>query len=73
MEDNVIIKNFTIRNSGGKQDNAGIKINSENNQITNCIFYRTKTGIFVNYTRNNTINNCIFHTNGDGIYLKSSN
>jgi parallel beta-helix repeat protein len=69
---NVNICNFSIRNSGGYMDNAGIKIDSDNNQITQCIFYRTKTGIYVNKTSNNQIIDCIFHTNGEGIYLKSA-
>ncbi len=68
---NVHISNFSIRNSGGYANNAGIKVNSEYNQITQCIFYRTKTGIYVNKTNNNEIIDCIFHTNGGGIYLKS--
>ena len=72
IEDHVTIYNFTIRNSGGYIDNAGIKLNSENNLITECTIYRTKTGIYVNNTSNNEINNCTFHTNGEGIFLKSS-
>ncbi len=71
-KENVIIRNFTIRNSGGYKNNAGIKIDSENNQIINCIFYRTKTGILVNESKNNKIINCTFHTNGEGIFFKSS-
>jgi len=72
IKDRVTIKNFTIRNSGGYKENAGVKIESKDNLITQCIFYRTKTGIYVNETDNNEINNCTFHTNGEGIYLKSS-
>ncbi|UCD14002.1 MAG: right-handed parallel beta-helix repeat-containing protein [Thermoplasmatales archaeon] len=72
IEDYVSINNFTIRNSGGYMHNAGIKVESKNNLITNCIFYRTKTGIYVNNTGYNEITNCIFYTNGEGIYLKSS-
>lgn len=72
IEDNVSIENFTIRNSGGYTNNTGIKLDSENNIITNCIFYRTKTGIYLNKTNYNEINNCTFYTNGEGIYLTSS-
>jgi len=71
IKNNVNICNFSIRNSGGYMNNAGVKIDSEYNQITQCIFYRTKTGIYVNKTNNNDIIDCIFHTNGEGIYLKS--
>ncbi len=72
IKDSVTIKNFTIRNSGGYKDNAGVKIESKDNLITRCTFYRTKTGIYVNEADNTEINNCTFHTNGEGIYLKSS-
>jgi parallel beta-helix repeat protein len=68
--DNVSIINFTIRNSGGFMGNAGIKIQSEDNQIKNCIITRTKTGIIL-YNSNNLVNDCIFHTNGEGIFIKS--
>ncbi|MCK5459467.1 MAG: right-handed parallel beta-helix repeat-containing protein, partial [Thermoplasmatales archaeon] len=72
IKDAVTIKNFTIRNSGGYKNNAGVKIDAKDNLIVQCIFYRTKTGIYVNETTNNEINNCTFYTNGEGIYLKSS-
>jgi len=73
IEDNVNIKNFTIRNSGGYKENAGIKIDSNNNSIEDCKFYRTKSGIYINNCNYNQINRCLFHTNGEGIYIKSSN
>ena len=41
--ENVRISNFTIRNSAGYKDNAGLLINNGNNSIDNCIFYNTKT------------------------------
>ena len=61
VKDYVTITNFTIRNSGGYIENAGIIIDSQYNLISQCIFYRTKTGIYVNGTINNEINNCIFY------------
>jgi parallel beta-helix repeat protein len=70
--DNVNIENFTVRNSGGYTSNAGIKLDSKNSIISKCIFYRTKSAVFVNNTFNNEIKNCIFHTNGEGLYIKSS-
>lgn len=70
--DNVTIENLTFRNSGGNLDNAAIKINSNNNIIKNCIFDRTKTGIYLNYSENNFISNSLFHNNGEGIYLKQT-
>jgi parallel beta-helix repeat protein len=72
IKDAVTIKNFTIRNSGGYKNNAGVKIDAKDNLIIQCIFYRTKTGIYQNTTGNNEINDCTFYTNGEGIYLRSS-
>jgi len=73
VENYVTIEQFTIRNSGGHMDNAGIKLDSWSNVIRKCTIYRTKTGVYVNGTNDNEIDNCTFHTNGEGIYLKSSN
>jgi parallel beta-helix repeat protein len=70
---NVILKNFTIRNSGGYIDDSGINVKSENNTFQDCIIYRTKTGILLNQTKKNKIENCTFHTNGEGISVKLSN
>lgn len=70
--ENVRISKFTIRNSGGYNDNAGIKISSDNNQVMNCIIHRTRTGMHVEKSDNNEISNCLFHTNGEGILLKTS-
>jgi parallel beta-helix repeat protein len=70
--DDVTITNLTVRNSGGHLYNSGIKIQSKNNLINNCIIYRTKTGIYLNNAENNVISNCFFHTNGDGIYFKGT-
>jgi parallel beta-helix repeat protein len=72
-QDSTRISNFTFINSGGFNDNAGVIINSEFNQISNCIMSRLKSGIIINSKSNNIINNCIFHTSGDGIFVKSSN
>jgi len=70
--DNVIIENFTIRNSGGYNNDAGIGIESNNVTIKNSTIYRTKTGIYFNHTTENTIQNCTFSTNGDGMFLNIS-
>jgi len=73
IEDNINIENFTIRNSAGHKENAGIKIESESSQIKNCKFYRTKSGINIHKSNYNQITGCIFHTNGEGIFINSSN
>jgi parallel beta-helix repeat protein len=66
-----VIKNLTVRNSGGYASNAGIKIYSKKNVLANLTIYRNNIGIFIN-ERNNTIINCTFHSNGEGIYINSS-
>ena len=73
VEDGLYIEKFTIRNSGGFKDNAGIKLISNNNTIKDCKFYRTKSGVYINNSFDNKIKDCIFHTNGEAIYIKSSN
>jgi len=72
IEDCAAIINFTIRNSGGYIGNAGVKFNSNNNLIKNCIIYRTKTGIYLDNSSFNEIDNCTVHTNGGGVILKTS-
>ncbi len=71
-QNNVKISNLIIRNSGGKSNNAGIKLSSDNNLIENCEIYRTKTGIIIDESQDNVISNCKFHTNGEGVYFYSS-
>jgi parallel beta-helix repeat protein len=73
LEDRVSIINLTIRNSGGYLGDAGILFESNYNLISNCIIYRTKTGIYINENNEHEINNCTFRMNGEGIFLKSSN
>lgn len=63
IHDYVSINNFTIRNSGGYRGNAGIEISSDNISISDCIIYRTKTGIYAGDVSNCEINNCTFYTN----------
>ena len=70
--DNVYIRRFTIRNSGGYQGNAGITINANTTTITECTVYRTRTGISVQNSSETIITNCRFHTNGYGIAFSSS-
>ena len=68
----VTLQNFTIRNSGGYVGNVGVKLQSDNNLIKNCIIYRAKTGIYAISSSFNRINNCTFHNNGEGIFFTSS-
>jgi len=65
--DNVRIQRFTIRNSGGYTEDAGITVTSKNVTITECTIYRTRTGIAIHNASGVTITNSKFYTNGYGI------
>ena len=66
------IRNITIQNSGSNKDNAGIKIKEGNASISQCIFKKTKTGIYLDSVSDIQISNCLFYQNGEGIFLNSS-
>ncbi len=71
----VYISGFTIRNSGVEWDNAGIKIYSNHNNITdNNISSNNNYGIWLKEFshHNNIIDNTISLNNKDGIYLQYS-
>jgi parallel beta-helix repeat protein len=70
--DNVYIRGFSIRNSGGYQENAGITVAANTAVITDCTIYRTHTGVSVQNKNVTVITNCRFHTNGYGILSTSS-
>ena len=54
--DNVTVENFTIKNSGNFD--AGIKINSNNNNIKNCKITKCWEGIELNSANHNKIQEC---------------
>ena len=68
--DSVKIEQFTIINSGGYKGDSGIKIQSENCEINDCIFYRHRIAVHILEGDNNRIFNCIFHTNGGGVFTE---
>jgi len=68
----VYIQRFTIRNSGGFQGDAGVRVQANFTTITECIFYRSHAGIVVQNQSEITITSCRFHTNGFGIVSSSS-
>ena len=72
VNNDTCIKEFTIRNSGGYQGNAGIHLIANNTTITECTIFSTRAGIFVQHGNGTVINNCQFHTNGYGIILRTS-
>lgn len=67
--DSCVIKDLIIRNSGGYNQDSGILVESENNLIIGCEFYRTRIGLKINSDKNE-IKNSIFHTNGNGILVE---
>ncbi len=70
--DNVVFKDFTVKNSNGFKENAAIYIENDNITISNSIIFRTRTGIIVDNSSNIKIENCLLHTNGEGIWIKNS-
>ncbi len=68
----VTIRRFTIRNSGGYQGNAGIAVLADTTTIMECTVYRARTGISVQNSSETTITSSRFHTNGFGIFSLSS-
>ncbi|MBN1280323.1 MAG: right-handed parallel beta-helix repeat-containing protein [Candidatus Thermoplasmatota archaeon] len=70
--DNVRIRHFTMRNSGGYHGNAGIISTANSTMITDCIIYRTRAGVLLSNCSDTGISGCTFHTNGFGITDSSS-
>ena len=70
--EDVYIRRFTIRNSGGYQGDAGIAVLANATTITECTIYRARAGIFVQKQSETTIINSRFLTNGFGIVSSSS-
>jgi len=68
--ENVLVRRFTIRNSGGLAGNAGIIINANTTSITECTIFRTRTAILVENRSELTVTSSRFHTNGFGIAAK---
>ncbi|MBP1662542.1 MAG: S-layer-related duplication domain protein, partial [Thermoplasmatales archaeon] len=68
----VTIRRFTIRNSGGYPEDAGIMVKANKTSITECTIYRARAGISVQNSSQTTIASSRFHTNGFGIFTSSS-
>jgi len=63
----VNIQNLTFQNSGGINGDAGIVCSADTITVSNCVFFRTKTGVIIKESSYTTISNCFFYGNGDGI------
>jgi len=72
ISNDVRVRRFTIRNSGGFSGDAGISVSTNNTIITECTIYRTQTGIFTHDNSGTTITTSQFYTNGFGINCQSS-
>jgi parallel beta-helix repeat protein len=72
LADNVVFTDFTLKNSNGFKGNAAVYIKYDNVTISNCIIYRTRTGIIIDSSNNINIKDCLLHTNGEGISVKYS-
>ena len=70
--DNVKIEQFTIRNTGGYKGNSGVLIQSNNCEVSECVFYRHRIGLRIFNGDDNMVNHCTFHTNGKGIFFEQS-
>ena len=69
---NVSVRRFTIRNSGGYTENAGIAVAANSTTITECTIYRAHAGISVQNNSQTSIASSRLHTNGYGIQCESS-
>jgi parallel beta-helix repeat protein len=70
--DNVIIRRFTIRNSGGLPGDAGITINANDTTITECTIYRTRSALLIDNQSRTTLSSSQFYTNGYGVTCTAS-
>jgi parallel beta-helix repeat protein len=68
--ENVRVRRFTVRNSGGFSGNAGIAVDANATTITECTIYRARNGILAENRSELTVTSCRFHTNGFGIQTK---
>jgi nitrous oxidase accessory protein NosD len=70
--DNVVIQNFTIKNSNGNQGSSGITIKAKNTKIQTCYIYRTKTAVLIENASDFIIDQCRIYINGEGILTINS-
>jgi nitrous oxidase accessory protein NosD len=68
----ITIRRFTIRNSGGFSGDAGIAILANMSSIQECTLYRARAGLLIQNNSDTTISSCYLHTNGFGIFASSS-
>ncbi|UCG69952.1 MAG: right-handed parallel beta-helix repeat-containing protein, partial [Thermoplasmata archaeon] len=74
--ENVSIRGFTITQSGNDMFNAGIRIESNNNTVSDCEIFGNRNGVLLYYCSGNTISSNNFPGNIDtsiGIYYSDDN
>ena len=68
--DGITLEGFTVTNSGSHwRDDAGIKVTSNNNNITGNDAINSEDGFFLSSSSNNTITGNTVTNSEDGIYL----
>jgi nitrous oxidase accessory protein NosD len=70
--ENIRIRRFTLRNSGGIQGDSGVLVLANSTTITECTIYRARAGIDVLNRSGISISSCRFHTDGFGVATSSS-
>ncbi len=72
VEEKVYLEGFTIRNTSGSLNSAGIIVEGDSISIYNCSIYRTYTGIRIHNRVSFSIDNLVIHTNGKGVSILNS-
>jgi parallel beta-helix repeat protein len=72
IAEHVLVRRFTVRNSGGFSGNAGIAVSANATSITECTIYRTRNAILEENQTQLSVTSSRFHTNGFGIATKHS-
>jgi parallel beta-helix repeat protein len=65
--EHVLMRRFTVRNSGGFSGDAGIAVFANATSITECTVYRARAGVLAENRTQLSVTSSRFHTNGFGI------
>jgi len=66
---NVLLQNFTIKNTSGNPQSSAIQISSHNTTLQNCTLHTCKKAIALYNTSHTKIDNCTLHSTGEAIHL----
>jgi parallel beta-helix repeat protein len=70
IAENVLMRRFTVRNSGGFSGNAGIAVGANETTITECTIYRARNGILAENRTQLSVTSSRLYINGFGIVTK---